>query len=210
MRGTTWIVGLLVTTCAAACEPCDRARALIAAGQPAQADDLLREAIREDKKNPALHGWRIVALASQDRGRDAVGAFKSFLKLGPSPELWSTVRAALPVPRPMPGVDVLARCEEDVTPPVLLESAAPAYPEAGRLAGLEKDILVLATVGPKGTVIYWDWDRVGDWGQAHYAGFGSAAMEAVIKWRFFPALRDGVPVPCDFQADMTFRLIKGL
>jgi hypothetical protein len=203
-------LGLIAATGAVACEPCDRARAFLAEGEPAKAEALLLDAARADKQDPAPHGWLVVALATQNRPREAADALRALVKRNPPPELWAALRTALPDLQTTPGVDVLFQCGEGVTPPILLESASAIYPPHARAAGVEMGVLVLAKVGPKGTVIEWDWDRTGpDWTRAYDGGFADAATTAVAKWRFFPALRDGVPVPCDFQADMTFRLLKG-
>jgi TonB family protein len=87
-----------------------------------------------------------------------------------------------------------------VTPPVAIETLAPAYPELARRAHMEGVVVLEAIIGPDGTVR-----------DVHVKSGVSplldpAALEAVKRWRYRAATIDGRPVAVYLQVVLTFSL----
>jgi protein TonB len=76
----------------------------------------------------------------------------------------------------------------------------PHYPSRARQRGEEADVIVEVWVGARGDV-----DRVAV-SRSAGAEFDEAALAAVRKARFHPALRDGAPVPSRVALRLHFRL----
>jgi protein TonB len=79
-------------------------------------------------------------------------------------------------------------------------SIRPPYPARARQRGQEADVIVEVWVGAGGNV-----DRVTVSSSAG-PDFDAAAIAAVEKARFYPALRDGEPVPSRVALRLHFRL----
>ena len=81
-----------------------------------------------------------------------------------------------------------------------IERPAPEYPAAARRAGVEGRVIVRAWVDAEGTVrevqVLAGLDPLVD----------QAAVEAVERWTFSPALKEGRPVPVWVTVPLTFRL----
>jgi TonB family protein len=90
---------------------------------------------------------------------------------------------------------------QDLAAPVPLQRDAPAYPEALRAIGLEGTVEVALTVLRDGGV---GWVRVVRATPRGY--FEQAASEGVRRWRFRPAMQDGVPVECRMRTRVRFAL----
>lgn len=139
------------------------------------------------------------------------------------PEFATADRAAFPVildhfqdPQEMPAVSNLADVTElmrifdaffwggiRVDPADeqkrLTQSLAPEYPEVARLAGIEGDVTLRIFVGRDGTIR----------GITPVSGppvLARAAMRAVERWRYTPALVDGRPVDVITSVTLAFRL----
>ncbi|MFZ0258026.1 MAG: energy transducer TonB [Gammaproteobacteria bacterium] len=83
----------------------------------------------------------------------------------------------------------------------VLGNPRPSYPQMARRRGQEGRVLIRVSVLGNG--------RVGSARVAKSSGYGSldrAALKAVKRWRFEPALRAGKPVPATFTVPVTFRL----
>ncbi|MGA7991120.1 MAG: energy transducer TonB, partial [Thermoanaerobaculia bacterium] len=86
----------------------------------------------------------------------------------------------------------------DITPPVPLETPAPAYPDLARRARAEGNVLVEAMIGADGSV--------------HEARIlrsaspllNDAALEAVRRWRYSPARVGARPVSVSTSVVVTF------
>jgi protein TonB len=76
----------------------------------------------------------------------------------------------------------------DALPSPVAGNPAPAYPATARRAGVEGQVVVRARVTAEGTVHEVQLRR-----GAHPL-LDEAALDAVERWRFTPALRDGRPV----------------
>lgn len=75
-----------------------------------------------------------------------------------------------------------------VSPPTLVESPEPVYPEDHVGSGAEPTVYMHVTIEADGTVS--DAHPEGE----HDEAFDAAALAAVRSWRFEPALRDGHPI----------------
>ena len=86
--------------------------------------------------------------------------------------------------------------------PVAISRPAPVYPREALRRGVGGTVRVQATVSPDGSVERMD---VADSSGNRY--LDRAAMEAVRRWRFKPAMRNGQPVsetvtiPIEFAAN---------
>ncbi len=101
--------------------------------------------------------------------------------------------------------DALGEPEEErprptVTPPRVIETVDPDYPADHLADGVEPVVALHVTIEADGTVS--DAHPEG----AHQAGFDEAALEAVRRWRFVPATRDGSPVRARVRVEVRFRL----
>lgn len=94
-----------------------------------------------------------------------------------------TILPPLPTPTPSPvltGVGIDARYARDLQPP---------YPASEQRAGREGLVTVKVLVGPDGRV-----KQVERIAAASDAFFTATERQALARWRFRPATRDGVPV----------------
>jgi protein TonB len=83
---------------------------------------------------------------------------------------------------------VPARAEEKLEAPVPVRTTAPDYPEAMRLAGVSGLVLVNCLIDEKGSVQDMKVEK------ASNDQFVKPAMQALSKWRFKPAQRDGAKI----------------
>jgi TonB family protein len=85
-------------------------------------------------------------------------------------------------------------------PPKIIERSDPQYTEAARKARVEGSVHLAGVIGVDG--------RVGDIQIVEPLGYGlgDKAVECVRKWRFKPAMRDGVPVPVKANLQVRFHL----
>jgi protein TonB len=95
-------------------------------------------------------------------------------------------------------------CERaNITPPVPIDRAAPAYPDAMRATAIQGTVELAFTVLRDGSV---GWVRV--LGAEPRGYFEQAATEGVRKWRFKPAAEDGAPVECRMRTRVRFTLTE--
>ncbi len=104
------------------------------------------------------------------------------------------------------GDEVFGPGDPRVMQPVLIEStrAVPKYPETARRARIEGTVILLITIGPDGTVGEVEVLRAPD----QIWGFDLAALEAVKRWRYRPALMSGRPVSVYAQVMVEFTLSR--
>ncbi len=96
-----------------------------------------------------------------------------------------------------PGADPV-EVTGDMVRPVLLEKVAPDYPRVARQARLGGRVTVRAVIAPDGSV-----ESVEVLGSTNPL-FNEAAIEAVRKWRYRPALMNGRPVRVYFSVVVDF------
>ncbi len=90
--------------------------------------------------------------------------------------------------------------EGDVSKPVKTKHVQPVYPEKARKAKKEGVVFLDLLINEKGKVIEC---RVVK--SAPY-GLTKSAVKAAKKWRFEPAMRDGMPVSVWYQITVNFQL----
>jgi len=95
------------------------------------------------------------------------------------------------------GVDPL-EMTGDMVRPVLLEKISPSYPQVARKAGLGGRVTVRAVIAPDGSV-----ESVEVFASTNPL-FNDAAVDAVRKWRYRPALMNGRPVRVYFSVVVDF------
>lgn len=83
----------------------------------------------------------------------------------------------------------------------LLEGSPPAYPPKSLRAGEHGDVRCVLHVHADGTV-----DSVDVLRSSGVARLDDAAREALLRWRFRPAKRNGLAIPCEIEHTVTFRL----
>lgn len=85
--------------------------------------------------------------------------------------------------------------------PVFASGERPDYPEIARIANVEGTVVVEALVDEKGRVFAVDVvDSV-------HPALDAATVEAVSKWTFKPALKDGTPVMRVVRIPVDFKLV---
>ena len=114
------------------------------------------------------------------------------VEAAPPPEL-------RPVSNPMPAMPAgVVDVSTVSTPPVPVSQARPRYPVELRQAGVRGEAGMLLVVSTAGKVTDATVIRATD------ERFGSAAREAVLKWTFKPAQRNGAPVACRLYVPIVF------
>jgi len=95
------------------------------------------------------------------------------------------------------AMDALAR----ITAPVVLFKPEPEYSEEGRKAKLQGTVLLRIEIDERGV------PRNIAVRQGLGLGLDEKAMQAVSRWRFRPATRNGKPVPSSALVEVFFRLL---
>jgi TonB family protein len=99
--------------------------------------------------------------------------------------------------------DGSAVADGPVTAPVVTSQAAPEYPFSLRLAGNKGVVVVDFIVDREGNVVKADVSK------SSHPDFEAPAVEAVLKWKFKPAIKDGKPVYAHMQVPIVFELTMG-
>lgn len=86
------------------------------------------------------------------------------------------------------------------SPPSPIFQAVPVYPLEMRRAGISGEVVVGFIVGTEGIPL-----EAFAFSSTNIA-FEAPAIEAVMKWRFKPAMKDGRPVNTKMSAPIYFRL----
>jgi protein TonB len=117
---------------------------------------------------------------------------------------------AVPEPRrgPAPAGSAASAGEDDApaeaggntTRPILVTRVKPDYTRAAQMAGLEGDVVLEAVIDERGRVTALRVLRGLD------PGLDQAALDAVRRWRFKPALRNGKPVKVFYILTVHYRL----
>lgn len=89
------------------------------------------------------------------------------------------------------------------TPPKVLTRKQPKYPFVMRKSGLRGEVLLEFVVDETGAVVN---PMVI---QSNNPGFDDAAIDAILKWKFAPSLKDGKPARARMQLPMIFGLNGG-
>jgi TonB family protein len=87
--------------------------------------------------------------------------------------------------------------------PVVTQQAAPEYPFSLRLAGNKGEVVVDFIIDKQGNVVKADVFK------SSHPDFEAPAVEAVLKWKFKPGMRNGQPVFVHMQVPIMFQLDMG-
>jgi len=88
-------------------------------------------------------------------------------------------------------------------PDAVFHNRPPEYPVEAALNGQQGTVVVTVHVSPAGTAIGVDLVR-----SSGYVLLDSAARDAVLRWRFLPAVKDGQPVASDMTMGFEFDDLK--
>ena len=99
-----------------------------------------------------------------------------------------------------PGFDVHARTAS-ITPPRLIYKVEPEFSEEARKAKFQGTVVLSIEVDQSGRT------RTLEVVSSPGLGLDRKAIEAVLQWRFRPALRDGKPVTTSARVELNFRLL---
>jgi periplasmic protein TonB len=109
-----------------------------------------------------------------------------------------TIGASEPPPPPPPPRGPV-RLHSGITAPRKVFDVAPKYPEIARAARVEGIVIIEATIDASGNVA-----------SAHVLRskepLDQAALDAVLKWRFTPALLNGEAIPVVITVTVNFKL----
>jgi hypothetical protein len=157
-------------------------------------------------------------LSQRVQNNTGLGAEKSLGSVSqlPSSEKQSTPNADENISRKKDDQVVpLKKFDASVSPPVLLSSKEPRFPKDAKRAKIRANVLVNCWIEPDGTtshvkmvrIIYIDDQQRADLNsltEGDKFGFGTSATEAVSKYRFKPAMKDGKPVLVELNVEVNF------
>jgi len=92
--------------------------------------------------------------------------------------------------------------------PVKLKAPAPRFPKIAEALGIECNIVIETTIDEQGHLQN---PQVREWDTLclMHDEFAQSALEAVEKWTFKPAKKDGIPVAVKYTLTVGFRLRSG-
>ena len=98
-----------------------------------------------------------------------------------------------------------ARAEDTEYPkpdqmPKLLKHVTPVYPIEMRIAGIVGRVTLVSVIDEKGDLVE------SSVAQSNNPWFERPALDAVFKWKFSPAMKDGRPVKTQVKQEITFRV----
>ena len=117
---------------------------------------------------------------------------------GPAPHIVQAPPAATPRPAP-PTPAAVAAAQAAGSAPVPIESPVPSYPPEAYRNGESGTVLLRVHVDPQGTPYAVDLVQ-----SSRSRSLDRAASQAVRRWRFRPAMRDGQPVAGEVQVPIAF------
>lgn len=143
-----------------------------------------------------------------DAAEDIVFEDGQFVRLADEKALaMKTDGTAKPLPQPLepamrddPNNKDYLRVGNGVAAPVVTTRVEPVYPEAYRMLRISGIVILEMVISETGTV-----ERIGVLKSLGPA-LDAAGIEAVKKWKFAPATRDGKPVPVLFSLTINFKL----
>jgi protein TonB len=105
--------------------------------------------------------------------------------------------SSIPAPSPIGEVSTPSHTNSQLKPAELVSSVLPVYPQIAQVAGVEGDVVVQASIDKNGNV------------SATKVISGPemlrvAAIEALRRWKYQPAMLDDKPVPSQMTIRMRF------
>lgn len=119
------------------------------------------------------------------------------------PECWKAFllrQQGKAAPEKGPGSQPFVKAGLGVSAPRALHAPDPEYAEVARQLGYQPTASLRLVVTPEGSA------RDVEITKAVGLGLDEKAVEAVSRWRFEPARKDGTPVPVQANVEVTFRL----
>ncbi len=199
------VIFLAAPPAGAACTVCPEALALKQAGECKKAVKLLKKSVKEDPESSEAHALLAICYARLGKAKAALNAVNDHLKLSPPAKLTKEVVAELTTLLGKdPNEPITFELPDLVARPVLLIQPPPSYPEKATELGIVADIILEATVDetgvPRDPVV-----RESDDSMAlEDAGLHEAAINAVLSWRFIPALKGNTPVSVKMTSTVHF------
>jgi TonB family protein len=146
--------------------------------------------------------WRVWAVDAQSQP-GFKSAWSGFAFVGvPRPGPTSTPPPAdTPSPPSTPSEEVVLSYGPGITPAKTIFAPQPEYTEAARKTKIQGEVLMLVTVGTDGTARDIRILRSLD------PSLDINAVEALKRWKFEPAKKDGRPVAMRLQISMSFSLL---
>jgi hypothetical protein len=191
------------------CEPCDQARILRGEGKSKDAATLLKKAGKEFKDSAELHGLVVLCAIDLGKPKDAGAALPKFLGAHPTPAQLAEVRdvvgkaATGPSPR-----NVRVHDPDGALPAIVVLFSGAAYPRDAAEFGIERTVILDAVIAVDGTAKRIEMRTDAHWADTKELGFEEAAVSALKRWRFFPALLDGRPVESSLTVVGIFEMIE--
>jgi TonB family protein len=96
--------------------------------------------------------------------------------------------------------EVVYRGGNGVTPPRAIKSPDPKYPKSAKGEGIEGTVVLWLIVNSQGSPEQIKVKKL----VGH--GFDQSAVDAVSRWKFNPATKDGKPVAVAINVEVNFRL----
>src|SRR5207247_2246810 len=166
--------------------------------------------LRPSKAQPAEDAPTVSVNAAPTVAPDRVGEETGLEEVtgvnGPAgpPQVGSVVgfgTAAVGVVEPPPPPPVVApvRLHSGIRPPQKIVDATPEYPAPARAARIQGLVIVEATIDARGNVVEARILRSRPF-------LDDAALDAVRRWKYTPALLSGVPVPVIMTVALNFQL----
>lgn len=181
---------------AAACRRCAEAQSLYVSGKADEAVALLKKELKKNKSSPEARGLLAMCLFEVKKPEDAAKEVTEFLHTGPGPGLIAEVQRVAEEQAIEPPKSIHFEIPPGVQPPLLLVYSRATFPPgAAKAEGEQAHVLVDAVVGADGVPTKVAARRTAGTDGADADARLDAAAAAVKRWRFFPALRNGAPVP---------------
>ncbi len=89
---------------------------------------------------------------------------------------------------------------KEVTPPRIIKSPDPKYPKSARKEQIEGTVVLWLIVNSQGSPEQIKVQR------ALGHDLDQSAVDAVNRWKFVPAMKDGAPVPVMINVEVNFRM----
>jgi len=133
--------------------------------------------------------------------KDSSGQQIDQVRLWSLPEQKVILLQKPPASEDIASIGALEKVGQGVSPPVVLHSVVPEYTNEARKARLQGPVIISLIVDAQGM------PRDINVTRPLGLGLDQKAIEAVMKFRFKPAMKDGKPVPVQVSVQVNFILI---
>ncbi len=172
-----------------------------------EAVKILKKEAKGDDASAEAVGLLAICQARLGKSKDAARRVVEFLKLESRPAQVIEVTDEVAAQVGKESAEFISfDLPEDVVPPRLLVRPPVSYPQSAAELGLTADIIVDGEVNREGVARKLEVRELEDSVTLDEAGFYEAATNAVLMWRFIPALANGVPVPAKMTCTVHFQV----